>query len=156
MPTNRNSTLYANRDVVNEGGSGVAQVYDAYQLGGRLFPIEFLHNTLSAESSGDSVNLCVIPFGARVVGLHMYGNLGAASAGAVTVKLTATDDGGTGTDITAATSAGSSTFYQSQLSVAGMFYTPAVGKAVVKAVWGTAGPGGGKVLKGILVVILPS
>src|SRR5689334_21177605 len=99
---NRNSTLYANRDVLNEGGSGVAQVYDAYQLGGRIFPIEFLHTTLTAEASGDSVNLCVIPFGARVIGVKQYGNFNLTSAGSCTGKLTATDDGGTGPEITAA------------------------------------------------------
>ncbi len=125
-------------------------------MGGRIFWVDFKHTTLSAEASGDSVNLCIIPAGARLKGLKMYGNGLGASAASLTVKLTATDDGATAIDITAAINAGSATFFYNQLAVAGWNYTPASGKAVVKATWGTAGPVGAKILQGALEIELPS
>jgi hypothetical protein len=154
--TTRNSTLYTNRDVLNEGGSGIAQVYDAYQMGGRLFKIEMKHTIISAEASGDSTNLCVIPHGARVTGVRLVTDGLAASTGGCTVKLQATDDAGTVTDLTAATSMGVTGNQIANLSFAGMNYTPAVGKAVVSALYAVADPTDAHHLDGHLEVMLPS
>src|ERR1700675_621039 len=120
MATTRSSTLYTNRDVVHEAGPEIAQVYDAHQMGCRLFPIECKHTVVSADASGDSTRLCVIPHGARVVNVNIVCNGFATSAGGCTVALVATDDAGTAVTIAAAQNMGTTASAIKNLSFLGM------------------------------------
>lgn len=132
-----NSTLYSNV-YVNK------YVADARDKGGRAVPIPFAH-TVGADTTADTVNLCVIPANCDVVGLDVSND---ACGGTCTMAL---GDSGSATRLLIATSvvaAGKN----SGLLTAGMRYRPTA-DTLVFITWAASNPTAAAVIKGVIWII---
>jgi hypothetical protein len=157
MATNRNSTLYANVHVNK-------YLTDARDLRGRAVPLPFEHTVVSGETGGasagvqDTVNLCVIPAGSKVVALDFVSNAVWASAG-VNGTLEIGDSGDTDRYMAAtelySTNSPIATMGDlrcGQLAFAGQGYEPTAA-TIVYATYKVANPTVGKIFKGVIWVI---
>ena len=132
-----NSTLYTNV-YVNK------QVTDARDRGGRAVPIPFQH-TVGADTTADTVQLCVLPANCEVVGLDVSND---ACGGTCTLAL---GDSGSATRYMAATSVVSAGKNNGLLS-AGMRYRPTADTIVVGA-WAGSNPTAAAVIKGVFWIV---
>ena len=132
-----NSTLYTNV-YVNK------YITSAMDRGGRAVPIPFQH-TVGADTTADTVNLCVIPANCEVVGLDMSND---ACGGTCTLAL---GDSGSASRFLAATSVAAAGKLSGLLS-AGMLYRPTL-DTIVFGTWASTNPTAAAVIKGVLWVI---
>ena len=132
-----NSTLYTNV-YVNK------YVTDARDKGGRAVPIPFTH-TVGADTTADTVNLCVIPANCDVVGLDVSND---ACGGTCTMAL---GDSGSATRFLVATSVVSAG-RNNGLLTAGMRYRPTA-DTLVFITWAASNPTAAAVIKGVIWVI---
>ena len=153
----RSATLYPNVYVNTYSVAARAR-------GGRAVPIPFSHTVVSGETGGasagvqDLVNLCVLPANCMVVGLDFVSDNVWASAGTNgTVQLG--DSGDDDRYLIATelyTAAGSPITGDGKavnlLAFAGQNYRP-TSDTIVQAIWKTANPTVGKIIKGVFWVI---
>ena len=132
-----NSTLYTNV-YVNK------YVTDARDKGGRAVPIPFAH-TVGADTTADTVNLCVIPANCDVVGLELSND---ACGGTCTLAL---GDSGSATRFLPATSMVAAGKNGGMLT-AGMRYRPTA-DVLVFGTWAASNPTAAAVIKGVFWVI---
>ena len=157
MATNRDSTQYSNLHVSK-------YLADARDIRGRAVPIPFEHTVVSGETGGasagvqDTVNLCVLPYGCKVVGLEFVSNAVWASAGA-NGTLEIGDSGDTdrylaATELYSTNSpiATMGDLRAGQLAFAGQGYEPTA-DTIVYATYKTANPTVGKIFKGVIWII---
>lgn len=132
-----NSTLYTNV-YVNK------YITDARDKGGRAVPIPFQH-TVVADTTADTVNLCVLPANCDVVGLDLSND---ACGGTCTLSL---GDAGSATRFLVATSvvaAGKN----NGLLTSGMRYR-STADTLVFITWAASNPTPGAVIKGLFRII---
>lgn len=112
--------------------------------GGRAYPLVFAH-TVASDAQNDTINLCVIPAGAMVVGLDV-----ANEALGTSTTLSIGDEGNATRYMaaTAVTAAGKN----SGLLIAGQNYI-ATTNTIVRATWGGATPTNGAKIAGVIWII---
>jgi len=159
MATTRDSVDYA--ALVTNHTPGLV----ATKRGGRVFPIPFQHTVISGETGGasagvqDKVNLCVLPAGAMVIGLHISANALWASAGVNgTFQIgDAVDDDRYVTAIESYSANGPTATDKPYggLAFTGQNFIVLTTTTIVQLIWKTANPVVGKIIKGCFLVILP-
>lgn len=132
-----NSTLYTNV-YVNK------YITDARDKGGTLRAIPFTH-TVGADTTADTVQLCVIPEGAEVVALDVSFD---ACGGTCTLAL---GDAGSSTRYMAATSTVAAGKFNGLLT-AGMRFR-ATADTIVVGAWAGSNPTAAAVIKGVFTVV---
>jgi hypothetical protein len=132
-----NSTLYTNV-YVNK------YLTSAMDRGGRAVPIPFSH-TVGADTTSDTVNLCVLPANCEVVGLEFSND---ACGGTCTLAL---GDSGSATRFLPATSVAAAGKNGGMLS-AGMLYRPTT-DTIVFGTWASTNPTAAAVVKGVFWII---
>lgn len=132
-----NSTLYSNVYVTK-------LLADARDRGGREVPIPFQH-TVGADTTADTVNLCVLPANCEVRDLTVSFD---ACGGTCTMAL---GDAGSASRYMAATSTVSAGKFNGLLT-AGNRYRPAA-DAIVFITWAGSNPTAAAVIKGYFTII---
>lgn len=138
-------------------GSAPQAVPDSLEWGIRTFKRKIDHTVVSGEDTDDSVYVSQIYKGEYLLGINIVGDgLGASAAvnGTVAVTVTDEDSSPTVTTVAAAVDMDVTGAAISQLSAAGMYFTPAVGKGRV-AIVHAGTPVVGKRVKGWLELAKP-
>ena len=154
--TTRDSTLYAKLHTNKYVGKSTDRL-------GRAVPIPFQHTVVSGETGGasagvwDIVNLCVIPANAMVVAIDLAANAIWASAG-TNGTFEIGDSGDTDRYVTAVESYSAVGPIATEKVYAGLAFTGQnyipTADAIVTLTWKAANPVVGKIVKGVVWVVL--
>lgn len=140
-------------------GTSPSPVPNAIDIGTKTIKRKIEHTVISGEDSDDSVYVSQIFHDEYLVGIQLVTDgMGASGGVGGTIAVTATDEDGTPTTTTVAAAASVDLTGEgiTALAFAGMYYTPAVGKARVALVHAGANPIVGKKIKGWIEVMRAS
>jgi hypothetical protein len=145
------NTIYA-----NNYGSSPVPVPSAMHKGTKVIRKWIDHTVISGEDSDDSVYIQQLDVGDYLCGISLVTDgLGASAGTGSTIAVTVTDEAAspTTTTVAAAGDMDASTNSITSLALAGMHFTPAVGKGRVALVHATGTPVVGKRVKGFIDVM---